>query len=113
MAKFQFFFFGGGGGIYCQQVKTEKSSSAKICLNFNLGGGGSVLRVGHSQNFEPNFQPLQLAHASQIVSHILRMWRLMIQAHRGLKTVLAMTSVIMLQYIIRLMFRILTLCPTC
>ena len=37
---------------------------------------GSVLRVGHSQNFEPNFQPLQLATASQIVSHILRMWRL-------------------------------------
>ena len=38
--------------------------------------GGSVLRVGHSQNFEPNFQSLQLGHASQIVSHILRMWRL-------------------------------------
>ena len=32
--------------------------------------------MGHSQNFEPNFQPLQLADASQIVSHILRMWRL-------------------------------------
>ena len=29
------------------------------------------------EEFGPKFQPLQQAHASQIVSHILRMWRLM------------------------------------
>ena len=29
----------GGMGGYSWQVTTEKSSSAKICLNFNLGGG--------------------------------------------------------------------------
>ena len=66
------FNFGGGGGGTLSQVKTQ---SAKICLNFNFHGGGgysTVLRVGHSQNFEPNFQPLQLASASQIVSHILK-----------------------------------------
>ena len=39
--------------------------------------------MGYSQNFEPNFQPLQLATASQIVSHILRMWRLMKHCSRG------------------------------
>ena len=29
-----------GSGGYSGQVKTEKSSSAKICLNFNFCGGG-------------------------------------------------------------------------
>ena len=46
-----FIFFGGG------------------FLNFRIGG---IL-----SEFGPKFQPLQQAHASQIVSHILRMWRLM------------------------------------
>ena len=58
-----YFRMGGWWGTLCK-VKTQ---SAKICLNFNFRGGGI---------FEPNFQPLQLATASQIVSHILRMWRL-------------------------------------
>ena len=69
MAKFQKKFLGGG------VIKTENTQSARKWLNFNLGGGegySTVLRVGYSQNFEPNFQPLQQAHASQIVSHILR-----------------------------------------
>ena len=77
--------YGGGGGVTLES-KLKSLRNAKICLNFNfrgvcvcVGGGGgigSVPRVGHSRNFEPNFQPLQLATASQIVSHILRMWRL-------------------------------------
>ena len=33
MPKFQW------GGGYSGQVKTQKSQSAKICLNINLGGG--------------------------------------------------------------------------
>ena len=54
----------GEGGVPSRPTQTQ---SAKICPNFILGGGGT---------FEPNFQPLQLATASHIVSHILRMWRL-------------------------------------
>ena len=73
------FNFRRGRGVVLCQVKV-KTQSAKICLNFNFGGGwgGAVLRVEHSQNFEPKFQPLQLASASQIVSHTLCVWRLKI-----------------------------------
>ena len=39
-------------------------------------GGGYSTEKGYSEEFGPKFQPLQQAHASQIVSHILRMWRL-------------------------------------
>ena len=44
-------------------------------------GGGHILKLyfrigGILEEFGPKFQPLQQAHASQIVSHILRMWRL-------------------------------------
>ena len=44
-------------------------------------GGGGILKLyfrigGILPHFGPKFQPLQQAHASQIVSHILRMWRL-------------------------------------
>ena len=48
--------------------------------NFHFRGGGILklyFRIGVIlEEFEPKFQPLQQAHASQIVSHILRMWRL-------------------------------------
>ena len=48
--------------------------------NFHWGGySETVLQNGGIlHEFGPKFQPLQQAHASQIVSHILRMWRLMI-----------------------------------
>ena len=42
-----------------------------------MGGGGILQNRGKTVEFGPKFQPLQQAHASQIVSHILRMWRLM------------------------------------
>ena len=47
---------------------------------FIFGGGYSETvfqNRGYSVEFGPKFQPLQQAHASQIVSHILRIWRLM------------------------------------
>ena len=44
---------------------------------FSFGGGDSVFQNrGILPEFGPKFQTLQQAHASQIVSHILRMWRL-------------------------------------
>ena len=67
LPKFQ---FSGGGGTLCQ-VKTQ---SAKICLNFNFQGEGEGGTLGISnQNLLFSQKP---ACASQIVSHILRMWRL-------------------------------------
>ena len=52
-------------------------------LSDNFHGGGGILKLyfrigGILPEFGPKFQPLQQAHASQIVSHILRMWRLII-----------------------------------
>ena len=58
--------FGGGGGreVFCgPYFQTQE--------NFLFPGEGD------SVGFGPRFQPLQQAHASQIVSHMLRMWRLM------------------------------------
>ena len=66
MAKFQ--FFGGEVG-----AKTEITHSAKKWLNFNFRGGGysTVLRVGHSQNFEPKFtvQPETCLCITDSLSH--------------------------------------------
>ena len=50
-------------------------------LTIFIWGGGGILKLyirigGILEEFGPKFQPLQQAHASQIVSHILRMWRL-------------------------------------
>ena len=75
-----------GGGIL-----QLKSQSAKISDNFHFRGGGYSLlqNRGKLYNFGPNFQPLQQAHASQIVSHMLRMWRLITQVrhiHRDIGT---------------------------
>ena len=71
----QISFFGGGG--YSTVVKTQ---SAKSWPNFNFfwggGEGHSGPRIGQTGIFEHKFIPLGLAFASQIVSHILRMWRL-------------------------------------
>ena len=88
--------FGGGGGY----SETEKSQSAKICLNFNLGGdseteksqsakiclnfnfqGGGYSGVNlWSRKFGPKFtvQP-ETCLCITVVSHILRMWRLISQ----------------------------------
>ena len=71
LPKFQ---FSGGGSDTLPSENPKCQDLPKF--QFSGGGGCSVPRVGHSQNFEPNFQPLQLATASQIVSHILLMWRL-------------------------------------
>ena len=43
---------------------------------FSFGGYSVLQNRGILSEFGPKFQPLQQAHASQIVSHILRMWRL-------------------------------------
>ena len=51
--------------------------------------------MGYSVEFGPKFQPLQQAHASQIVSHILRMWRLKSRNSKSAKqdiTVLQVTE---------------------
>ena len=52
--------------------------------NFHFGGREysetALQNRGYSEDFGPKFQPLQQAHASQIVSHILRMWRLIIRS---------------------------------
>ena len=87
LPKFQFFFWGGG-------ILKSNTQSAKICLNFNLGGGGySEVKYSKCQDL-PKFQfsgrgggvlenlvknllcVQKPACASQIVSHILRMWKL-------------------------------------
>ena len=79
------FNFRGGGVLWSQ---TENIKSAKICLNFNFfwGGGASLVWNLKFQRevlwriwtqiflFEVSVQ--KPACASQIVSHILRMWRL-------------------------------------
>ena len=65
------FHFHGGG--YFETLGLGLSHS------FHLGGRyyETVFQNrGYSVEFGPKFQPLQQAHASQIVSHILRMWRL-------------------------------------
>ena len=53
MPKFQF----SGGWRYCQQVKTENTQSAKICLNFNfrMGGGGVCSESGALSEFRTKF----------------------------------------------------------
>ena len=91
--KFQF-FRGAGGGRGFWKVKTQsaksclvKIQSAKICLNFNFRGRGrgvfwnQIPQQGCSGEFGQKFLEAcvleaWLAGASQIVSHILRMWRL-------------------------------------
>ena len=73
----------GGETLPSQNSKCHNLPKFQFSFDPLLGGGEvlqtnipEILEWGHSRNFEPNFQPLQLAHASQIVSHILRMWRL-------------------------------------
>ena len=73
----------GGGGY--SEVKTENTQSAKKCLNFNFRGGGGALlseipERGSLENLDTNLlfeiSVQKPACASQIVPHILRMWRL-------------------------------------
>ena len=73
----------GCEGVY-SGVKTENTQSAKICLNFNFQGGGAlwseIPQRGSLENLDTNLlfevTVQKIACASQIVSHILRMWRL-------------------------------------
>ena len=96
-------FRGGDGGVVV--VQTNSIQSAKICI-FRGGGGPDqlnpkcqdlsksafsggreglvvqtnipeILEWGHSRNFEPKILATGMCSASQIASHILRMWRLM------------------------------------
>ena len=63
------------------QLKLKVPRSAQI---FIFGGVGVVLQTnipeilewGHSRNFELKFLATGMCNVSQIVSHILRMWRL-------------------------------------
>ena len=93
-----FLFFWGGGGTpdqlkskvpisaqisFGRYSRPTQIQSAKICQNFHLGGWGvlqtdipGILEWGHSRNFEPKILVTGMCSASQIVSHILRMWRL-------------------------------------
>ena len=72
---------GRGGGVVVQNNSTQ---SAMICPNLHGGGGGVVVQTnipeilewGHSRNFEPKILATEMCSAPQIVSHILRMWRL-------------------------------------
>ena len=60
-------------------VKTENTQSAKICLNFNFRKGGSLIWFQRiwTKIYCLRSSVQKPACASQIVSHILRMWRLM------------------------------------
>ena len=67
-----FHFRGEGGILKLSDVDSD---------NFHFRGEGGILNLyfrigGILEEFGPKFQPLQQAHASQIVFHILRMWRL-------------------------------------
>ena len=71
-----FKFFLGGEGIL-----KSNTQSTKICLNFKLGEGGysgtKFQNRGVLENLVKNLLCVQKpACASQIVSHILRLWRL-------------------------------------
>ena len=64
-------FMGGGG--YSETLRFGVSDN----FHFEVGYSETVLQNrGHSEDFGPKIQPIQQAHASQIVSHILRMRRL-------------------------------------
>ena len=93
--------FGGVGGLLFWGSQNSKYSKCQDLSKFKFGGGGdskcqvlsrfsfpggvgavfwtkyqlSQFRV--NWDFEPKFQPLEVATASHIVSHILRMWRLL------------------------------------
>ena len=88
---------GGGEEVVLQ---TNSNSKCQDLLKFSLGRGTpdqlkmprsaqifigrghsrptflKYLSGGHSRNFEPKFLATGMCSASQIVSHILRMWRL-------------------------------------
>ena len=73
--------FIGGGVFWNSRIWTLWQFSfggySETLWQFSLGGGILNFRIGGIlSEFGPKFQPLQQAHASQIVSHILRMWRL-------------------------------------
>ena len=76
---------GGGGEDTPGQLKSKVPGSAQI---FIFGGLlqtniPEILEWGHSRDFEHKFIPLELATASQIVSHTLRMYRQITKRERA------------------------------
>ena len=63
----------------CQDLPKFSFSGEGVLLQTNIP---EILEWGYSRDFEHKSIPLELATASQIVSHILRMWRL-ITKRRG------------------------------
>ena len=77
---YQNLHFGGRGWWPPPPTQPKVPRSVQICI---FGGGRVVVqRVGHSRNFEPKILATGMCSASQIVSHILRVWRLMNPARR-------------------------------
>ena len=73
-------FWRGGGGV------GGPDQSAKICRNLHWGGAHTNIPQmlgggGLSSNFEPKILATGMCSASQIVSHTLRVWRLINRAH--------------------------------
>ena len=65
-----------GGGVFRQRSDLDLGKKIGV---WKLGGGGCSVpnfRIGCSCQFGQKILEAQLAFASQIVSHILRMWRL-------------------------------------
>ena len=73
-------YFHWGGGV----LQINSSPKCQDLPKFSFWGEGAVLQTnipeilewGHSRNFEPKILPTGMCSASQIVSHILCMWRL-------------------------------------
>ena len=78
-----------GGGAWGGILKL-KSQSAKICLNFNFrGGGGGPGCVFRSKLWSGKFGPKftvrpETCLCITVVSHILRMWRLIKSISQGI-----------------------------
>ena len=78
-------FWRGDNGKGCtpDQLKSKVPRSGQIFIGGWGWWGGvlqtnipEILKWGHSRNFEPKILATGMFSASQIVSHILRMWRL-------------------------------------
>ena len=68
---------GMGERVYSRPTQTQ---NAQIFIFWGRGvlktNIAEILEWGHSRNFEPKILPTGMCNASQIASHILRMWRL-------------------------------------
>ena len=65
-------FSGWGGGWWSRPTQPKVPRSVQICMGGVVQTNiPEILEWGHSRNFGPKFQPLELATASQIVYHTL------------------------------------------